>query len=43
LAGRQAVLAMDGGELLITWREDNHVLMRGPAVTAFSGRLDGLA
>jgi diaminopimelate epimerase len=39
LARRRAVLAMDGGELLITWREDDHVLMRGPAITAFAGRL----
>jgi len=39
LAGRRAVLVLDGGELLITWREDDHVLMRGPAVTAFAGTL----
>jgi diaminopimelate epimerase len=38
LTGRQARLIMDGGELLITWREsDDHVLMRGPAITAFAG------
>jgi diaminopimelate epimerase len=42
LAGRRAVLALDGGELLITWREDGHVLMRGPAVTAFAGTLPDL-
>jgi diaminopimelate epimerase len=39
LAGRRAVLVLDGGELLITWRDDDHVLMRGPAVTAFAGTL----
>ncbi len=39
LAGRQANVLLDGGELVITWREDNHVLMKGPAVTAFSGLL----
>jgi diaminopimelate epimerase len=39
LTGRRAVVAMDGGELLITWREDGHVLMRGPAETAFAGVL----
>jgi diaminopimelate epimerase len=33
------VLVLDGGELLITWREDDHVLMRGPAVTSFAGTL----
>jgi diaminopimelate epimerase len=42
LADRRAVMVLDGGELLITWREDGHVLMRGPAVTAFAGRLPDL-
>ncbi|OYV33328.1 MAG: diaminopimelate epimerase [Rhodospirillales bacterium 20-64-7] len=38
LTGRQATMILDGGILEITWREaDGHVLMRGPAVTAFSG------
>ena len=37
LTGRQATVVLDGGELVITWREDDHVLMRGPAVTAFAG------
>jgi diaminopimelate epimerase len=36
---RQAVVVLDGGELLITWREDGHVLMRGPAEKTFSGIL----
>jgi len=40
LTGRLAHLVLDGGELLITWREDGHVLMRGPAVTAFAGTLE---
>ena len=39
LTDRQAVVVMDGGELLITWAETGHVLMRGPAETAFSGAL----
>jgi diaminopimelate epimerase len=39
LAGRRAVVAMDGGEVLVTWRADGHVLMRGPAETAFAGVL----
>jgi len=39
LVGRRALLVLDGGELLITWREDGHVLMRGPAVTAFAGTM----
>jgi diaminopimelate epimerase len=37
LAPRQALVVMDGGELLITWRADDHVLMRGPAETSFTG------
>ncbi len=40
LATRQAELVLDGGSLMITWREaDNHVLMRGPATTAYAGRI----
>jgi diaminopimelate epimerase len=40
LTGRQATVAMDGGELLITWdAPSGHVLMRGPAVLSFSGVL----
>lgn len=42
LTGRQAVVEMDGGELLITWTQDGRVLMRGPAETAFSGTLPEL-
>ncbi len=43
LAERRATLLLDGGELTITWREDNHVLMKGPAVTAFAGQLPEFA
>jgi diaminopimelate epimerase len=40
LTGRSAKLVLDGGELIVTWREaDGHVLMRGPAVTAFAGTI----
>jgi diaminopimelate epimerase len=40
LTGRRAKLVLDGGELIVTWREaDGHVLMRGPAVTAFAGTI----
>lgn len=42
LAERQAVVVMDGGELLITWSENGHVYMRGPAETAFNGQLEEL-
>jgi diaminopimelate epimerase len=43
LAPRQAMVVMDGGELLITWRADDHVLMRGPAETAFTGLFPDIA
>jgi diaminopimelate epimerase len=33
-------VAVDGGELEIEWREDGHVLMTGPVVTAFIGEID---
>ena len=38
---RRAYLTVDGGELIIEWREtDGHVLMSGGVATAFSGVLD---
>jgi diaminopimelate epimerase len=41
LAGRRAEMLLDGGTLVIEWREaDGHVLMTGPAVTAFHGCVD---
>jgi diaminopimelate epimerase len=40
LTGRSAAVAVDGGTLHITWREDGHVLMTGPVATAFSGEFD---
>jgi diaminopimelate epimerase len=40
LTGRRAYVAVDGGELEIEWREDGHVLMTGPVVTAFIGEID---
>jgi diaminopimelate epimerase len=36
------MVVLDGGELLITWAENDHVMMRGPAVTAFAGELPEL-
>ena len=46
LAGRRMVVVVDGGELLIDWREDRpgepgRVFMTGPAATSFSGTIDG--
>jgi diaminopimelate epimerase len=41
LTGRKVAVEMDGGELVIEWREaDNHVLMTGPVAFEFSGSLD---
>jgi diaminopimelate epimerase len=40
LAGRRAIVVVDGGELEIEWREDGHVLMTGPVATAFIGEID---
>ena len=40
LVDRSARMILDGGELDITWREDGHVLMAGPAVTTFTGEFD---
>jgi diaminopimelate epimerase len=40
LADRRAAIVADGGTLVIDWRADNHVLMSGPAITAFRGSID---
>ncbi len=45
LTGRQATVALDGGDLAIDWRPDGedgpgHVLMTGPATLAFEGSFD---
>lgn len=40
LTGREATVAVDGGELIIAWREDDHVLMTGPVATSFTGEID---
>ncbi len=38
--GRKATVEMDGGELIIEWREsDGHVLMTGPVAVEFKGEL----
>ncbi|HEY0183828.1 MAG TPA: diaminopimelate epimerase [Rhodopila sp.] len=39
LTGRRARVIVDGGTLDITWRDDGHVLMTGPATRSFSGML----
>ncbi|NKC29658.1 diaminopimelate epimerase [Falsiroseomonas selenitidurans] len=40
LVGRRATVTMPGGDLLMEWRADGHVLMTGPVATAFTGTLD---
>jgi diaminopimelate epimerase len=40
LAHRRARVVLDGGTLTIAWRDDNHVLMIGPAVTVFRGEIE---
>ena len=41
LTERRATVEMDGGDLVIEWREsDNHVLMTGPVELEYSGVLD---
>lgn len=40
MVARRVIVAMDGGELEIAWREDGHVLMTGPVATSFTGRVD---
>ena len=40
LTERKAVVELDGGELIIDWREeDGHVLMTGPVAVEFTGNL----
>lgn len=39
LTGRRADVVVDGGELVIEWRDDGHVLMTGPIATAFTGEI----
>ena len=38
--GRRATVTLPGGDLLIEWRLDDHVLLTGPAEREFSGTLD---
>jgi diaminopimelate epimerase len=40
LADRRVAVVLNGGELLIEWREDNHVYMVGPAVEVFEGSVN---
>jgi diaminopimelate epimerase len=37
---RKATVTLPGGTLIIEWADNNHVLMTGPVVTSFEGKLD---
>lgn len=37
LCDRTANVELDGGALLIEWRDDNHIIMTGPATLSFTG------
>ena len=41
LCGRDVAVTLDGGTLSIVWNDDGHVMMTGPAATAFRGEIDG--
>jgi diaminopimelate epimerase len=40
IPGRKATIALDGGDLLIEWRDDDHVIMTGPAALSFIGEIE---
>jgi diaminopimelate epimerase len=40
LSERKATVSLDGGDLEIEWRADNHVIMTGPVAETFTGILD---
>ncbi|MHB1110658.1 MAG: diaminopimelate epimerase [Devosia sp.] len=39
-SGRKVTVTVPGGDLFIEWRDDDHVVMTGPAELEFSGALD---
>lgn len=40
LTGRKVKVTLDGGDLEIEWRADNHVIMTGPVAEVFTGTLN---
>ena len=40
LTDRKATIELDGGLLAVEWRDDDHVIMTGPAEWEFSGTFD---
>jgi diaminopimelate epimerase len=43
LLDRSAQVELDGGVLQIEWRDDDHILMTGPAALTFTGEIDDAA
>lgn len=39
LTARKATVSLDGGDLAIEWRDDNHIIMTGPATLEYEGEL----
>ena len=40
LAERRVTVTLPGGTLAVEWRADDHLVLSGPAVTAFTGEID---
>ena len=40
LSERRASVELDGGRLMIEWREDGRVMMTGPVATSYNGEID---
>lgn len=40
LSARRAAIIMDGGDSIVEWRDDDHVLLIGPTALSFRGTLD---
>ncbi len=38
--GRKATITLPGGDLVVEWRDDDHVMLTGPAEYEFSGQFD---
>ncbi len=39
LIDRKAIIQLDGGELDMTWQDNDHILMTGPVATSFKGEV----
>jgi diaminopimelate epimerase len=40
LSARRATVLLDGGESVVEWREDDHVILTGPTALTFHGTMD---